>query len=413
MTVVFVYDIMSCVWFIAETTIYYESEEILMKRLQVLFLVALSSSLLLFGCGKDKETTARPIVEPIVEPQPESPEESSEEAEEEEDTDSPPKEGMVKSRLTNEWVDEATAKTRPIAVMVPNSKTASQYGLSDASILYECNVEGSMTRLMAIWDDWSNMDKIGNVRSSRDYYTYWAFEWDAIYIHYGGPFYIDDIMARSDTQNINCIEYGKASYRDTAKNSTDNAFLSTDSIKDAIAHYDYPLEYRDGYADEKHYQFASSNEPNTLEQYSDAITAARVDMSPAYPVTNCYFEYNEETGLYDRYQHLSGDSDGPHIDLANNKQLSFKNILVQNTYFEVRDQKGYLAFQCIDSTRDGWFFTNGKGIHVTWEKNSDYSATRYYDDAGNEIKLNTGKTMVCILEDGDTFNVDGKTVEAN
>jgi len=35
--------------------------------------------------------------------------------------------------------------------MVPNSKTASQYGLSDASVLYECNVEGSMTRLMALW----------------------------------------------------------------------------------------------------------------------------------------------------------------------------------------------------------------------------------------------------------------------
>ena len=385
-----------------------------MKRLQVLFLVALSSSLLLFGCGKEKESDAQPVVEPIVEALPESGEENPEEAEENAtNPDTPPAEGMVRSRLTNEWVDEEVAKTRPIAVMVPNSKTASQYGLSDASVLYECNVEGSMTRLMAIWEDWSNYEKLGNIRSCRDYYLYWAFEWDAIYIHYGGPFYIDDLIGRDDTQNINCIEFGDATYRDTAKNSTDNAFTSADRIKKAAEHYDYPLEYREGYADEQHYMFASDSDPNTLEQYSDAITATKIDMSPAYPVTNCYFEYNEETGLYDRFQHLSGDSDGPHVDLASNQQLAFKNILIQNTYFEVRDQKGYLAFQCHDTTRDGWFFTNGKGIHVTWEKTSDYGATRYYDDNGNEIKLNTGKTMVCIVEDGDTFMVDGKTIDAD
>ena len=387
-----------------------------MKRLQVLFLAALSSSLLLAGCGKDAEEQ-QPVVGTIVEAQPELEKENTEPAEqekpeEETETETPPQEGMVRSRITNEWVDEEINNTRPVAVMIPNSKTASHYGISNVSVLYECNVEGSMTRLMGVFDDWSNISKLGNIRSCRDYYVYWAFEWDALYIHFGGPFYIDDIIGRKDTQNINCIAYSNASFREAAKNSTDNAFTSTEKIKDAASHYNYPLTYRDGYADEQHYLFASESEPNTLEQYSDAITASKVDMSPAYPVTNCYFVYNESTGLYERFQHLSGDSDGPHVDLANNEQLAFKNILIQNTYYEVRDQKGYLAFQCHDTTRDGWFFTNGKGIHVTWEKTSDYGATRYYDDDGNEIKLNTGKTMVCIVEDGDTFSVDGKTIEA-
>ena len=83
-------------------------------------------------------------------------------------------------------------------------------------------------------------------------------------------------------------------------------------------------------------------------------------------------------------------------------RFTFKNILVQNTYHEELSD-GYLVFQCHDTTRDGWYFTNGKGIHVNWEKTSDYSATRYYDDNGNEIMLNTGKTMICIVEDGDQF----------
>ena len=56
------------------------------------------------------------------------------------------------------------------------------------------------------------------------------------------------------------------------------------------------------------------------------------------------------------------------MDGANNKQLAFKNVLVQFAYYETRDAKGYLSFQCHDDTKDGYYFTNGKGIHVTWKK---------------------------------------------
>ena len=386
-----------------------------MKRLQVLFLAALSSTLLLFGCGKEEprqevvEPVVEQVIDDIVEPDQTNMEEQND-TEQETDDDTPPEEGMVRSRITNEWVSEEVNNTRPITVMIPNTKTASQYGISRADVLYECNVEGSITRLMALFQDWSGFDRLGNVRSCRDYYVYWSFEWDAFYIHYGGPFYIDEVINRPDTQDIDGMSSSNFWRAKDARNSTDNAYVDTDGIKADISKLGYDLAYRDGYADEQHYKFAPSGEPNTLEQYSDSITAEKVDMSPTYPVTNCYFVYNKETGLYDRYQHLSGDSDGPHIDQANGKQLAFKNILIQNTYFEVRDQKGYLAFQCHDTTRDGWFFTNGRGIHVNWEKKSDYGATRYYDDDGNEIQLNTGKTMVCIVEDGDSFLVDGQKI---
>ena len=160
-------------------------------------------------------------------------------------TATPSHEGMVRSRLTNEWVDPSVASTRPIAVMIPNSKTASQYGISQADILYECNVEASMTRLMAIFDDWSNFDKLGNIRSCRDYFAYWAFEWDAVIVHYGGPFYMDEVMGRNDTQHINCIDYGSAYYRDIAKNDYDDAFTSTKLLEKAMDYYGYSDKYRD------------------------------------------------------------------------------------------------------------------------------------------------------------------------
>ncbi|MCM1297555.1 MAG: DUF3048 domain-containing protein, partial [Muribaculaceae bacterium] len=198
-----------------------------MKRLQVLFLVALSTTLL-FGCGKEKEV-AEPVVEQVIEDivEPEVEEAPEEEPEETADDDAPPEEGMVRSRITNEWVTEEVNNTRPITVMIPNTKTASQYAISNADVLYECNVEGSITRLMALFQDWSNYDRIGNVRSCRDYYVYWSFEWDAFYVHFGGPFYIDEVINRKDTEDIDGLSSSNFWRANDTNNSTDNAYVDT------------------------------------------------------------------------------------------------------------------------------------------------------------------------------------------
>ncbi|MDD6490635.1 MAG: DUF3048 domain-containing protein [Firmicutes bacterium] len=388
-----------------------------MKKYQVMILMLLSALFLLFGCGKKESSGTSFELVNDADSSSQTPDNKTETSAEVSDSeeDIPPAEGLVRSRITNEWIDEEIANRRPVSIMVPNTKTASQYGLSEASVLYECNVESSITRLMGIWEDWDNLEKIGNIRSSRDYFMYWSFEWDAFHIHYGGPFYMDSLLSRNDSENLNLnIDVSKTyHYRDIAKNDFDNAFISSELIHKYINDNDYSLNYRENYSDGQHFLFASDADPNLLTQYEDAIDAGNVDMSLAYPLTNCYFLYNEETGLYERFQHLSGEHEEPHIDLSNNTQLTFKNLLVQNTYYEVRDEKGYLSFQCHDTTRDGWFFTNGKGIHVTWQKTADYSATRYYDDDGNEIRLNTGKTMICILEEGDSFTVDGKIIYTN
>lgn len=378
-----------------------------MKRWRVIFLVAVSV-LALSGCGKEKtkEKTPETIsVEPI-----EQAGMQTEQAAEEQspaDDEQPPAEGMVRSRLTNEWVDASLENKRPVAIMIPNEVSAvPHYSISKADILYECNVESEMTRMMGIFGDWENMDKIGNVRSARDYYIFWSFEWDSILCHYGGPFYIDEVISRSTTENINGTVAASGIYfRSSDRSAPHNAYISSEGINKAIDQYGYSKEYR-GMADENHFQFTGAQHPNTLEDYEEAVNATLIDMSECYPKTNCYFKYNSEDGLYYRYQHLAGSSDGPHMDVTNNVQLSFKNIIVQNTYYETRDEKGYLAFKCVDNTRDGWFFTEGKGIHINWVKESDYGATRYYDDNGNEITLNTGKTMILIVEDGDSFHYE-------
>ena len=401
-----------------------------MKRPKVLLLIALSSTLLLFGCGKKEEEADTPAVSQVIEQQTDAegqgeqtmddvePEPVEEEPQATDD-ETPPAEGMVRSTLTNEWIDGSIENARPISIMVPNDTAAlPHYNISKADILYECPVEGGITRTMAIIKDWENLDRIGNVRSCRDYFVYWAFEWDSIYLHFGGPYYINEIVEKSDTDHITGCAYGDKRtdglyegtfFRATDKKAPHNAYASADGINKGISKFSISKTYRDGYYDPDHFKFASSKEPNTLEQYSDAIAAKEIDMTPAYPVTNTAFSYNESDGLY--YRSIYGKAD---VDAANgNQQLAFKNIFVQFTYHEVRDAKDYLTFQVHDTTRDGYFFTNGKGIHVTWKKSKDYEPTKYYDDNGNEVEINTGKTMICIAKQGASFKADGATYQSS
>lgn len=381
-----------------------------MKRTKIIILL-FAVLLALTACGQEEDPQNPIISEPdstwdaaTPTPQPGLPESTSPGIVAEDDS-LPPREGMVRSRLTNEWVDADVAATRPIAVIVPNEISAvPHYNLSKASVVYEANVEGRMSRMMAIYEDWKDLEKIGNVRSLRTYFIYWAFEWDAFIVHLGGPYFINELIAEPTTQNIDGLLDSEAGAfaRSSDRPAPHNAYASGSGLADIIYQKGYPMEYRD-LIDANHFQFATKLNPNTLSQYdSEAKNATYIDMSGCYPLTRCYFEYNEEDGLYYRSQHLSGSTDGPHVDAATGEQLTFKNILVQYVKYEELGE-GYLAFQCHDTTRDGWYFTNGKGIHVRWEKTSDYGATRYYDDYDNEIAVNTGKTMICIVEEGDNF----------
>ena len=387
-----------------------------MKKLAVFLLTGLTCATMLFGCGSKEDTVETVPVDNVVESTVAPTEAETETETETVNEDLPPEEGMVRSDLTHEWISGDIENQRPIAVMIPNENAAlPHYNLSNADILYECSVEGNMTRLMAVFKDWKNLEKIGNIRSCRDYYVYWATEWDAIYTHIGGPFYILDIINKPYVNNITGAVlasdksqtkglYDGAFFRSNDRKAPHNAYTSGDRIAKAVDALKYSETYTENYQ-KNHFKFAPESKPNTLEQYSDAIPAKKIDLSGAYPITKTYFEYNEEDGLYYRFQGMQ-KGDPKHMDGATNTQLAFKNVLVQFAHYETRDEKGYLSFQCHDTTKDGYYFTNGKGIHVTWKKEGDFAPTKFYDDNGNEIEINTGKTNICVVKEGKTIDAE-------
>lgn len=375
-----------------------------MKRFVNTLVIGLVFLLLFSGCGH-KEPLPTDETSPFSNEIASSQEPSQGESVPDHQSSAPSEEdGMARSPLSNELVSAETAKSRPIAVIIPNEAHAiPHYNISKASVLYEARVEGSMTRLMGIFEDWEDIQKLGNVRSLRSYFAYWAFEWDAIIVHYGGPYFIYDLLAQDGTENIDGMHDESAFFRTDDREMPHNAYTSGPKILSSINKNQYAREYR-GLTVANHFQFTAPDEANTLSQYGDsAVDAAYIDMTASYPLTRCYFHYNESDGCYYRYQYLSGGVDGPHIDGATGEQLTFSNIIVQRVKQE-EIGNGYLAMQCHDTTRDGYFFTRGKCIHVTWEKISDYGATKFYDDNGKEVLLNTGKTMILIIRDSDSFS---------
>ncbi len=313
-------------------------------------------------------------------------------------------EGEVRSVYTNEPVSAAQASSRPIAVMMPTDKVAQpSYGIGNAAVLYEIMEEGNISRQMAIIPDWQGLPQIGNLRSCRLYYIPAAKEWDPILIHFGGVVYMQGAIDAPDVNNLSgTYEYGVGGeapgsgyfYRTKNRKSPHNAYISASGIQQACAQLGYQTTIRPGIYQAKHFSFAEG--VNTLEQYgAGAATANKIDLSQVFSYTKSALTYDPVSGLYLKTLHGKPQTDG-----LTGQQLAFANVIVQNTNWVQLDAKGYLYFQMLDNTQDGYYFTKGKCIHVRWQKMSDYEPTRYFDDAGNEIQLNTGKTYIAVAQAG-------------
>lgn len=349
-----------------------------MKKRTVLLAATLAMSLSFAACGGDssEETVQNNAVE--------EPTEASEETEEvvEEET----RDGMYRSELTNEWIDEDLKNQRPIAVMVDNESIAlPHYGLSQADVVYEMmnsTANGRITRFMVLFKDYENIDQIGSIRSVRPTNVIISAEWNAILCHDGGPFYIDEYLAEECTDNFS----GTFSRVNNGKSREYTEYILSGDMEKNFTNSDVDIEYNE-YYEGAHYQFASESNPVDLSDNADAIDATLVDLP--FPHNGSYLEYDEETGLYNYFEYGKA-----HVDPGNdNAQLCFKNLLIQSCGFTQYDEHGYMIFDCV-SKGGGYYITNGKAILVTWEKTSMTSPTRYYDAEGNEITLNTGKTYV-------------------
>ncbi len=398
-----------------------------MKKLRYLLLCLLVVGLLA-GCGT-VERNEEPVIQ-VVEPEPilatpepadKTPEatavpdveatEAPEESGEVEKADTPTIEdrevvdGMKQSYLTGEWKAEEVVDRRPMAVMLGNNKKLlPQWGISQASIIYEAPVEGRITRLMAIIEDYDDLDMVGPVRSSRDYYIYEAMAYDAIYCNWGLAVpYVEDLLKSDRIDNISQAVLGvhnpySAAFfrRERPGYATEyTGYMSIDGYTKGVKKFGYETDYRSSF--EQAFTFANDGWVADYEGYKDAtvIYPGGTDTNRSGYASNegnnPYFEYNDEDGLYYRYQFGAA-----HIDEMNGEQLTVSNVILKVCNGEVRDANDYLAFG-VHGTGDAYIFTNGKVIKGTWSRESDSGANMFYDEDGKEVVFSQGKTWICCI----------------
>lgn len=362
------------------------------KKLAGIIIVSLLAGMMAVGCGKEKEE--EPDIVDLTVP----PVEAEEEEEPEEEPVEEPvntHEGEAQSLLTGEWLPKEETTNRPVAIMFGNTTDAlPQYGIGEADVLYECLVEGGLTRLMGIFDDYTAAPKYGSVRSCRLYYAHIAKEYDAIYCHYGQADIAKSYLNSDAIDNLNGLEGAIESvmfYRSTDRVAPHNVFTTPDGIAAGIEKKGYRTTYADGYTG--HFAFSDGEEPITLDGAAAAV------MQTPYPNSKTWFTYDEASGTYKRFQYKK-----EHVDGETGEQLAFTNVIFQFVPGRVIDGKGRMEFDTAGSG-NGKYFTGGKYVDITWKKADLNSPSLFYDGNGDQLVMNPGKTCICIITTDSADNI--------
>lgn len=293
------------------------------------------------------------------------------------------------SVLTGLPVSDEEKNIRPMAIMIENTKAClPQYGIGQASIVYECPTEGGIARLMGIYENYNNLDRLGNVRSCRPYYVHLAAEYHAVYVHFGQSTQGQEELDKGYVDELNGLSSvgGKVFYRTEDRKKPHNAYTSTSGLIAGLDAQGFEKTYQAD--DYKHFTFASQDALNTL---SDGSPCAAVQL---YFFDNKpYFTYDASTGLYSRFEYGQ-----PQVDAITNTQLTYSNIILENVADSYYDDEHYRLNLQMEGSGTGKYLTQGKVIDITWKKDNATAITHYYDASGKEITLNPGKTWISVIQ---------------
>ena len=285
---------------------------------------------------------------------------------------------------------------RPVAIMINNlySSTAKQNaqavqaGLPSADIIYETEVEGGVTRLLAVFQDVSKVGKIGTVRSARYVYVDLAMGHNAIYVHHGvDPTYCKPHLRDTDPVALSESNYGFREKNGLVKEHTlytTGEKLWNGLVKDKKKTQNTTQALWQKFADEK--------ESLTFENTAKVVTV---------PFSNSYksvFKYDEKTGLYTRFF-----KDIERKDCFTGESTNVKNVFILKTsitnYSDGKHRNVSLT------SGEGYYCVNGTYTPIKWSKGSSSSGFKFTNTDGTPLEVNAGNSWVCISSTSrkDTF----------
>lgn len=292
---------------------------------------------------------------------------------------------LVPSLFTGLPIDKSKENMRPIAVMINNHKASlPQDAISFADVVFECNAEGGMTRLMAIIQDWQELSAIGSIRSARDYFIELAMYFDAIFVHAGGSPGAYYKIKNSDVDNIDGVNMytlpSKTFYRDSDrlyKSGYEHSMMTSgEKLLKAIEGERYSTDLSETFVP----PLSFSDTEFVLE--GENANSISLIHSPYITVD---FEYDATTNKY-----FKSSFGKPHKDALNDTQISFENILVLFVREKVLDEEGRIEVSLNDGG-EGYYLCGGKCISIEW---SIDNGTFSFYDGEKSLQLLQGKTHI-------------------
>jgi hypothetical protein len=283
---------------------------------------------------------------------------------------------------------EKLKKNRPVAVMMNNHVQARpQSGLNQADIVYESVAESGISRYMPIyWSEGPN--KVGPIRSARQYHLEWLSPYDPLYIH-------DGCASSSDSRVNACgniYSYAIKDLRTTGYWRTTDRFAPHNEYNSIVSAWDNGLKNGwGGFPTISPLKFKRDAEVKDRGSKSKIVVRHRQDI----PNGGLYdSEWTYDSGLNSYLHRIGGQAD---LDQESGKQVNAKVVVVM----EVPMQSAGDAFARVIFTTVGEgkaiVLQDGKIITGKWKKTSRIERERFYDSTGKELEINRGRLWIIAL----------------
>lgn len=295
-------------------------------------------------------------------------------------TQEPEKPANSLNPLTGVYETEGIANVRPVAVMINNDVRAqnAQAGLPEADIIYETEIEGGETRLMAVFQDVEKVQNIGTIRSARIPFIDLAQGHRAVYIHRGG----DSATVLPYVKQFDRIDVYEGKYAERLDNGLaleHTLYTHGPALWGGIGSmFSTTLENVQPWQN-----FAKETETVTLS----GGTANKVSVAFSGNFKSI-FVYDSATGLYER---------------------NFKNT-VPTEYFTKESTKVKNVVVCLAGiythtngvhrmipwgSGEGYYITNGTYQAIKWTKADATSPLQFTNADGTPLTMSAGNTWVC------------------
>ena len=352
-----------------------------MKRKIALLLIL---CLMLCACGKkETEPTTVPTTEPTTAPTTKPTTEPTTAP-----TESPVlyRHPLTGAPLEQPWSGQA------VAVVINNLKKAMpQKGISQADLFYEVEVEGDITRCLAIFTDLSKVADIGPVRSARTAFNSLAVSYGAPLVHCGGSpglalagRYDDSYDKIDNWEHIDQAYNGKYFYRDSDRLNSGYAYEHTlfttgEKLQQAMDAKGYNTPDVDSFG----LQFTPDVELKGEKAEQITVTFKSKKMT--------VLTYDAAKGVFNVY--MQGTQ---YIDCNTKEPITYKNVIVLYTKQWYYSDGMHKIYDTIGSG-EGYAAINGKIVPITWNREGLRTNYTYALADGTPLELDVGSSYIALV----------------